>query len=86
MPIRRVSENSPERSGSLHSSLDDIQRSLESRLLVLQPNLDQLERRHHDGFGRTRKTTRCNGEELGVLLLTVVGEKGAPPSVSSDWG
>lgn len=63
---------------------DHVQRSLEGRLLVLQPDLNQLERRDHEGLGSARQGARegCEGE--GVLLLAVVGEYGSPVSCESS--
>lgn len=85
IPRPSMNSDSPERTRRLDSVLDHVQRTLERRLLVLQLDLDQLERRDNDGFGSTSETTSCDREGLGVFLLTVVGEEGAPPSVSCDW-
>jgi len=65
--------------------LDHLKRTLEGRLLVLQLDLDELEGSDDDGFGRTGETTCRDGEGLCVLLLAVVGEEGAPLSISGDW-
>lgn len=63
---------------------NDIQWTFECRALILKTDLDQLERRDHDGFGRTGKTSGEDGERLRVLGLTVRGEDSAPPSCGKE--
>lgn len=59
---------------------DHVQRPLEGRFLVLEPDLDQLERRDHEGLGSAGHGAREGGEGEGVPLLAVVCEYGAPVS------
>jgi hypothetical protein len=63
---------------------DHVQRPLEGRFLVLEPDLDQLERRDHEGLGCACHGASEGGEGEGVLLLAVVGEYRAPVSCESS--
>jgi hypothetical protein len=64
--------------------LDHICRTFKGRRLVLQPDLDQLERSDDKRLGRSRQETRHDRYALRRLFLPVVGQYASPESISSN--
>jgi hypothetical protein len=65
--------------------LQHVYRPLERRRLVLQPNLDQLERGHDKALGPARRAASEDRDGLGGLALAVVGDEAGPVAVGADW-